>query len=438
MRAKGQDFIVYLRRAGGMTTVKAKDGLTLGHDYACDITVDDDRLPKSYKLLSRRGNSYLLRLPDTTVGTIAKDGDQVSIASLIKLGLLKEESKGYYVFDMRSEADVEIRLGKDDSQVTLSFGYKERPKRIPIRVAIPFITSREYLFLTVFVISIVSHVLLAFYLDTVEIKKTSSIEALKKLPPRFARLILTPQKKAEIKKRTLDLKKEEEIEKKKEEPKKPNKKDKAKKKKKTDKASVPKGVKGKGVLGVIAAKGGILSSATAGELWRDVDTLVATSGAETTTGADNLRGLDTGGDELSEEDITADWTQDSRSKEDILKERKKRTALKVAKKKPVVATTDNLRHEAEVYRIVRSYSGGLKYLYNNELRRDPSLKGTITITITITAEGKVKDALVKDSTLKSPSLEAAMVKRIYMWRFREVEEAPDFTINYTFDFSPVG
>ena len=96
------------------------------------------------------------------------------------------------------------------------------------------------------------------------------------------------------------------------------------------------------------------------------------------------------------------------------------------------------REEVEVYRVVSSYVGGLKYLYNNELRKNPSLKGKITVKIVVSPDGKVVKAEVISSTLGFLELEEAIINRIYRWRFSEMKGVEDFTIDYTFDFAPVG
>jgi len=40
--------------------------------------------------------------------------------------------------------------------------------------------------------------------------------------------------------------------------------------------------------------------------------------------------------------------------------------------------------------------------------------------------------------LKDNDLKDAILKRIYRWRFDELKNAEEYTIDYTFDFAPVG
>ncbi len=124
--------------------------------------------------------------------------------------------------------------------------------------------------------------------------------------------------------------------------------------------------------------------------------------------------------------------------EETLKETKGRETLKdnVDKKGRKVASA-KVRAEEEVYRTIRSYMGGLKYIYNNALRTNQSLKGKISVKITIAPSGRVTTAEMVSSTLDSQELREALVERINKWKFTELKNVEDFTITYTFDFAPV-
>ncbi|MBI5826827.1 MAG: TonB family protein, partial [Deltaproteobacteria bacterium] len=68
----------------------------------------------------------------------------------------------------------------------------------------------------------------------------------------------------------------------------------------------------------------------------------------------------------------------------------------------------------------------------------PTMRGKVTARITITPEGKVRKAEIINSTLNSPELEEQIAARIYLWKFPDASGSEDFTIEYTFDFAPVG
>ncbi|PLX42705.1 MAG: hypothetical protein C0608_01180 [Deltaproteobacteria bacterium] len=90
---------------------------------------------------------------------------------------------------------------------------------------------------------------------------------------------------------------------------------------------------------------------------------------------------------------------------------------------------------AIIHRTVDTYLGGIRYLYNRELRKNPELEGKVTVAITIDPEGNVKGVEVVETTMDAPALVEAMVKRIKRWTFPQV--APkDITVTYPFVFFP--
>jgi outer membrane biosynthesis protein TonB len=58
--------------------------------------------------------------------------------------------------------------------------------------------------------------------------------------------------------------------------------------------------------------------------------------------------------------------------------------------------------------------------------------------MTISPGGKIIKAEKVSTTLNYSSLENAIIKRIYKWRFPPIKNAVDYKITYTFDFSPLG
>lgn len=128
---------------------------------------------------------------------------------------------------------------------------------------------------------------------------------------------------------------------------------------------------------------------------------------------------------------------------EIIKEKKDVMVAEIDKAKPQQADAATLaslrkRDESEIYKTIMSYIGGLKYLYNNALRKDATLKGKISVKILVGQDGKVKEASMASTTLNNQELEEAMISRIQKWKFPELQGGEDFPITYTFDFSPVG
>jgi TonB family protein len=91
----------------------------------------------------------------------------------------------------------------------------------------------------------------------------------------------------------------------------------------------------------------------------------------------------------------------------------------------------------EIRKVVASYLGGLRYLYNKELRKDPSLKGKATVRFDISPSGHITQTVLVFSSLRSPSLEGAILSNIRKWRFPRIpEERGHVKVTYPFVFLP--
>ncbi len=95
------------------------------------------------------------------------------------------------------------------------------------------------------------------------------------------------------------------------------------------------------------------------------------------------------------------------------------------------------RPTGEIRKIVASYLGGLRYLYNKELRADPSLKGKLTVMFEISPTGQVTQTTLLASSLGSASLERAILTNIRKWRFPRIPpQNGNVTVTYPFVFLP--
>jgi TonB family protein len=89
-----------------------------------------------------------------------------------------------------------------------------------------------------------------------------------------------------------------------------------------------------------------------------------------------------------------------------------------------------------IARVVEQYKAGLIYLYNKELRANPTLKGTITVEFSIDSNGKVIDVHITSSTMDHAPLEKALANRIKMWKFPHLYDGI-IVVTYPFVFFPV-
>lgn len=91
----------------------------------------------------------------------------------------------------------------------------------------------------------------------------------------------------------------------------------------------------------------------------------------------------------------------------------------------------------EIRKVVASYLGGLRYLYNKQLRQDPTLKGKATVRFEIAPSGHITETVLVFSSLGSPPLEVAILDNIRKWRFPRIpEERGSVKVTYPFVFLP--
>lgn len=72
--------------------------------------------------------------------------------------------------------------------------------------------------------------------------------------------------------------------------------------------------------------------------------------------------------------------------------------------------------EASVAKIVRKYSGQVKYCYESELKNNPSLAGRVEVSFTVT-DGRVVSSSVFGNTTGSDSLGKCIAGKVRSWRF---------------------
>lgn len=73
------------------------------------------------------------------------------------------------------------------------------------------------------------------------------------------------------------------------------------------------------------------------------------------------------------------------------------------------------RNPGDVQAVIMEHNRTIQYCYERELKRDPNLRGKMTVRFTIDAAGRVIDVKLVSSTLKSRSVERCVMNRIRRW-----------------------
>ncbi len=96
---------------------------------------------------------------------------------------------------------------------------------------------------------------------------------------------------------------------------------------------------------------------------------------------------------------------------------------------------DANRTSGAIATTVGQYRGGIKYAYNKELVKNPSLSGKIVVAFVIRPDGSVESAEIRQSSVNWPPLEETVLKRLQTWKFPKSKGAP-VRVVFPFVFHP--
>lgn len=91
-----------------------------------------------------------------------------------------------------------------------------------------------------------------------------------------------------------------------------------------------------------------------------------------------------------------------------------------------------------IAKVIRRHQGEIKYCYESELNKDPSLAGKVAVSFVIDPTGAVSDASVSETTLNNAAAERCMLSRIRRWKFPEPKGGGVVSVTYPWLFSPAG
>jgi len=94
------------------------------------------------------------------------------------------------------------------------------------------------------------------------------------------------------------------------------------------------------------------------------------------------------------------------------------------------------RTDEEIQIVFDRYKAALYRLYNRELRRNPTLRGQLTLRLTIEPDGSVSMCELQSSNMKAPVLAQQVVDRVSTFNFGAKEGIVAMTIIYPIDFLP--
>jgi hypothetical protein len=85
-----------------------------------------------------------------------------------------------------------------------------------------------------------------------------------------------------------------------------------------------------------------------------------------------------------------------------------------------------------VHRVARQHRDGVRACW--VAAHDPTLTGVVTMSWTITAEGRVEQATIARSTLQHALVESCLVREVSSWRFPPLGSTSVGVMTYPFSF----
>lgn len=88
--------------------------------------------------------------------------------------------------------------------------------------------------------------------------------------------------------------------------------------------------------------------------------------------------------------------------------------------------------------VIRRHLGEVRFCYERELARAPTLEGRITVSFVISASGAVQSAAISTTTMNEPRVEECVVEAVRRWVFPAPDGGGVVGVNYPFVFDTGG
>jgi TonB family protein len=98
-------------------------------------------------------------------------------------------------------------------------------------------------------------------------------------------------------------------------------------------------------------------------------------------------------------------------------------------------TRSESRSNESLLSVVRRYAPGIRFCYDNELKKNPNLRGKLVISITVLASGQVSEAFVVEDSLRSPAVTQCVLSQIRGWQLPAIPHGV-ITFKTPFVFTP--
>jgi outer membrane biosynthesis protein TonB len=419
----------------------ARQPVTVGSASGNTFVVPQADLPASTLVFSCHGDKYTLHFAEGAEGRIQGPKGSSELGALVSQGEARRED-GRHGVPVAEDQRGKLVLG----EVTLLWQFVAPPAEAP-RPALPkeargnHFSSLDRLFGIVLAISFAVHTGVYVALANTEIPKEVTLE---EIPDRYAKVLIPerlpkPPQPPEEKKPEQVVEAKPVEEKKPEEDAKPEAPEQAAARKAERAAAVAKAVQSKGILKVLGALGPGTGSGAVADVFGtgggigDVATALSGAGGVAVANDPGAGGGRKGGGQGEAASIGSLATSGGGkvgygAKTDV------KVSGSVAAEEAEVDSADI--EQSKLAAFVKARMGLIKACYENALKRNPTLKGRVSVRFTILETGGLADVAAAQNTLGAPEVAACIVNTMRSWRTQFRPSGP-VTVEYPFVFSPV-
>jgi outer membrane biosynthesis protein TonB len=425
--------------------VPARQAVTVGSSTRNLIVVPQSNLPASTTVFAWQGDRYQLCFDEGVDGRIQGPQGAADFGALVSQGLAKKDGRAYWV-PVGEDQRGKLTLG----EVTLLWQFVTTPPEAP-KPVLPreakgnHFKSMDRLFVALLLISFLLHGGLYVALANTELPPDVTLE---EIPDRYAKVLIPDRQPA------APVVKEEPKPEAPGEPKAEEKKaDKGEKKgdktaesaeqvaarKAARAAAVAKAVSSKGMLKVLGAlgpgtgTGAVADVFGAGGGMTDVATALSGAGGvavatDPAAGGGRKGGGQGGAASIGDLATSGGGAVGYGAKSEV------RVSGSVAAEEAEIDSADIDQQKLAAF--VKARFGLIKACYENALKRNPSLKGKISIRFTILETGGLSDIVAAGNSLGAPEVASCITNTMRTWRTQFRPSGP-VTVEYPFVFAPV-
>lgn len=423
--------------------VRGPRAVTVGSAAKNTVVVPASDLPDSVTIFSVQGEQWSLGFDESMDGRVQGPRGSADFGALKSQGLARKQGDRWLI-PVHEDQHGRVAIG----EITLLWQFVMPPPEA-LRPVLPEAArgnrfrTLDRLFVTVLVISLALHVTAYVALANTPVREEVTLE---EIPDRFAKLLI-PEKKAEPPRKkeekpiqaAAEPKKEEKEEKKVEERKVEEDPAKAAARKAERAARVQKAVQSKGILRVLGSLGPRTGAGAVADVFGsghglgDVASALSGAGgvavASDPSAVSGRKGGGQGG-RASIGDLATSGGGGGRvgygSKSEA------RVSGSVATEAAEIDSADV--EQGKLGAFVRARIGLIKACYENQLKRNPNLRGKIRIRFTILETGGLTDVVVIENSLGSPEVASCILGTMRGWR-TPFRPSGTVTVEYPFVFT---